>query len=137
MNVLIEITLNLQIALSSMVILTILILLIQDHKVSFHFFAFLIFYVIKVQFIYNVVPISAFSYIIFHHDLSQEIGYSFLCYTVGLYCFSIPNVIGCCTNPKLPVYPMLYPLPLGNHKSVSMSVSLFLFCRKVHLYNFF
>ena len=30
--------------------------------------------------------IHSFSYIIFHHVLSQEIEYSFLCYTVGPWC---------------------------------------------------
>ena len=34
-----------------------------------------------------------FFYVIFHHDLSQEIGYHSLCYTVGPSCFSILNVI--------------------------------------------
>ena len=50
--------------------------------------------------------------------LSQEIGYSFLCYTAGP-CLSILNVIVfVSTNPKLPVYPIPSPFPLGNHNSV-------------------
>ena len=74
-------------------------------------FDFLILFIYtKVQLIYSVVPTSAvqqsdlvihtcmhsFSHIIFHHDLSQETGYSSsLCYTVGPYCLSILNVIVC------------------------------------------
>ena len=72
------------------------------------FFLFVCFYFFKVQLIYDVVPISAiqqsdpviqhlhthsFSYIIFHHGLSQETGYSCLCCTVGPQCLSILNVI--------------------------------------------
>ena len=33
--------------------------------------------------------------ILFHYGLSQEIGYSSLCYTVGLCCLLILNVIVC------------------------------------------
>ena len=36
-----------------------------------------------------------FFYILFHHGLSQEIGYSSLCCTVGLDCLLILNVIVC------------------------------------------
>ena len=35
----------------------------------------------------------SFSHTIFHHGLSQEIRYSFLCCTQGPYCLSILNVI--------------------------------------------
>ena len=57
------------------------------------------YFFIYVKLIYNVVPISAiqqtdsvlhiytfFFNTLFHHGLSQEIGYSSLCYTVGT-CF--------------------------------------------------
>ena len=57
------------------------------------------YFFIEVQLIYNVVPVSAiqqtdpvlhiytfFFNILFHHGLSQETGYSSLCYTVGT-CF--------------------------------------------------
>ena len=64
------------------------------------------------QLIYNVVPISAvqqsdsvihrLSYIIFHHGLSQKIGYSSLCYAVGPCCLSILNVIVCLYQPQTP-----------------------------------
>ena len=40
----------------------------------------------------------------FHHGLSQEIGYGFLCCTVGPYYLSILSVI-VSNNLKLPVYP--------------------------------
>ena len=85
---------------------------------------------------YNAVPISAvqqsnpiipiytfFSHIILHHVLSQDIGYSSLCFPVGLHFLSILNVIVCIyqtsNSPSI-------PLPLGNHRSilrVSESVS--------------
>ena len=61
---------------------------------------------IEVQLIYSVVLISAvqqsdsvihiytfFFNILFHYGLSQEIGYSSLCYTVAPCCLSILNVI--------------------------------------------
>ena len=62
---------------------------------------------ITVKLIYRVVSISAvqhidqniymhdFSHIILHHGLSQEIGYSSLCYTAGPHFLSILNVIVC------------------------------------------
>ena len=37
----------------------------------------------------SYIYIHSLSYIIFHHGLSQELGYSSLCYTVGLHCISI------------------------------------------------
>ena len=36
-----------------------------------------------------------FSHTIIHHILSQEVGYTSLCYTVGSHCLSILNVIVC------------------------------------------
>ena len=57
-------------------------------------------------------------YIIFHHGLSQEIGYSALCYTVGPHCLSILNVKFSSTNSKLLIHPTHSLLSLGNHKSV-------------------
>lgn len=55
-----------------------------------------------------------FFYIIFHHGLSQQIGYGCLCYTAGPHCLSILHVIVCISEPQLPGPP---PLPLGNHES--------------------
>ena len=71
-------------------------------------------------------PTRFFSCIIYHHVLSQEIGYSFLPYAVGPHCLSIPHVIVCIYKPQTPSPSLL--LLLGNHKSVlyvceSVSVS--------------
>ena len=64
-------------------------------------FLTLFFHFIEIQVIYNVVLISAIQqndsvihsdilfYIHFHYDLSQDIEYSFLCYTTGSCCLSI------------------------------------------------
>ena len=49
---------------------------------------------------------------IFHHVLSQEIRYSSLCCTVGLY------LIFCIYQPQTPTPLHFLPLPLGNHRSV-------------------
>lgn len=43
----------------------------------------------------SYVYIPSFPHIIFHHVLSQVIGYSSLCCTEGPHCLSIPNVIVC------------------------------------------
>ena len=67
------------------------------------------FFIIKLQLIYSIVAISdllqsdpvihtylyIFSHIIPHHVLSQEMGHSSLCCTVGPHCPSILNVIAC------------------------------------------
>ena len=53
---------------------------------------------------------------IFHHDLSQETGYSCLCCTVGPQCLSILNVMVCIYYPQTPN--SSHSLPLGNHKSL-------------------
>ena len=50
---------------------------------------FTIFTVFAVQQSDPVIYINTFPYIIFHHGLSQETGYSSLCYTVGHHCLSI------------------------------------------------
>ena len=44
---------------------------------------------------YAYIYIYILFLIIFYNVLSQVIGYSFLCYTEGLYCLSILNVIVC------------------------------------------
>ena len=38
---------------------------------------------------------TSFSYVNFHYGLSQEVSYSFLCFTVGPHCLSILNIIVC------------------------------------------
>ena len=52
--------------------------------------------------IQSYMYIHSFSCIIFHCVLSQEIGYSSLCYTVGPHCLSILNVIVCIYQPQTP-----------------------------------
>ena len=59
----------------------------------------------------------SFSHTVFHHVLSQEIGYSSLCYSVRSHYLYILILI-VCTNPKLPVHPTLFLLSLGKHKSI-------------------
>ena len=63
-----------------------------EHYFLFLFFpSSLFFFIVHLQ----IVPISAvqqsnpFTHTIFHHTLSQEIGYSSLCYRVGSHCLSI------------------------------------------------
>ena len=60
-------------------------------------------------------------YILFHYGLSQEIGYSSLCYTVGLCCLSILNVIVCIYLPQTP------------SPSLSFPKSFFFFCHAAWL----
>ena len=56
--------------------------------------------------------IHFFSYIIFHHGLSQETQYSSLCYTARSHCLSIPNVIVCVAQLPIPCLShFLPPLP--------------------------
>ena len=66
----------------------------------------------------SYICIYSFSHIISHHVLSQKIGYSSLCCTVGPCCQSILNGIVCIYEPWLPVHPTPSPLFPGNHKSV-------------------
>ena len=88
---------------------------------------------------YNVVPISViqqrdpilhiytlfFQTIHFHYGLSQETGYSSLCYTVGY--LSILNVILCIYQSQTPGPSLFLPVPhLATINLISLSVSLFL-----------
>ena len=41
-------------------------------------------------------------YILFHYGLSQETGYSSLCYAAGPCCLSIPYIIVCIYQPQTP-----------------------------------
>ena len=52
--------------------------------------------------IYIYIYAHSLSYIIFHHGLSQETGYSSLCYIVGPHCISILNVTVCIYLPQTP-----------------------------------
>ena len=72
--------------------------------------------------------------ILFHYGLSQDNEYSSLCSTVGPCCLSILNVIVCIYQPQTPTPSLsLLTSPLANTSLFSMSLSLFLFCREVHL----
>ena len=87
---------------------------------------------IEIQFIYNIMPVSAvqqsdsvihiytlFFYILFHYGLSQDIKYSSLCYTLGPCCSSIRYVIVCIYQLQTPRIFLSLPYPLlGNHRSV-------------------
>ena len=107
------------------------------------FLFFCVFFLTEVQLIYTVVPISAiqqsdsvlhiytfFLNILFHYGLSQETGYSSLCYTVGPCHSSILNVIVYIYQPQTPTPSLSLPAsPLATTSLISMSVSLFLFSR--------
>ena len=104
----------------------------------FLFFKFLMgnyfFLFILLKLINNDVPISpiqqsdsvvhAYIYVyifknsVFHYGLSQEIGYRFLCYTVGFCCLSILNITVYIHWPQTPSPSIPSSLPIGNHKSV-------------------
>ena len=76
------------------------------------------------------------SQLLFHYRLLQNSQYNSLFYTVGPCClFYIYQYIFVYVNPKLLIYPS--PFSLWWPCLFSMSVHLFLFCKKVHLYPFF
>ena len=56
--------------------------------------------------------------IIFHCGLSQETGYTSLCYAVGPHCLSVLNVVVCIYYPLNPSPSHSSPSLLSNHKSV-------------------
>ena len=65
--------------------------------------------------------------ILFHYGLSQEIGYSSLCYTIGPCCLFILNVIVCIyyINPKFLVHPSPSPAPTWEPHLISVCESVF------------
>ena len=68
---------------------------------------------------------------IFHHVPSQVTGHSSLCYTAGPHCLPILNVNSLTLNSQsIPLPP---PLALATTSLLSLSKSLFLFCRTVPL----
>ena len=89
----------------------------------FFFFLSKIFLKIEVWLIYSIVPICVIysdirirTFLIsflFHYGVSQETGYSSVCYTVGP-CLSILNVIVCVYKPQIPS-PSLVPTPPPPH----------------------
>ena len=79
--------------------------------------------------------IHSLLYILFHYGLSQDIEYSFLCYTLIPCCLSIRNVIVCfyqhqTFSPSLPI-----PLPLAITSLFSMfeSVSILWIVHLLHI----
>ena len=83
--------------------------------------------------LYSIVTHSyiythSFPHIIFHHVLFQEIGYRSLCCMLEPHCLCILNVIVCIYQPQT-----LFPPSWATTTFFSMTVSLFLVCRQVHL----
>ena len=75
-----------------------------------------------------------FSYIFFHHGLSQDIEYGFPVLYSGTLLFtrSIYNSLHLLIADSQPLRPLLCS-HLAMTSLLSISVSLFLFCRQVHL----
>ena len=103
-------------------------------------------YFFEVQLIYNVVLISAVQqsdsvvhiyilfHILFHYGLSQDIGYSPLCCTVGPCCLSILDIIVCiCSSPDHPSPPQ--PLATTSLFSMGCKVLNEHLSSKLELYN--
>ena len=92
----------------------------HTHTYTFPFFLFSFFFLrphlqhmevirLRVKFELQLRPtpqpwqcLHSLSYIIFYHGLSQETGYSSLCYTVRPHCLSILNAIVCSYKPQTP-----------------------------------
>ena len=114
----------------------------DEHFTKFMTISRFFFFLIEVQLIYNVVPISAIQ-----QSDSVMVMYTFL-YFFPLWFipgdwiqFPVPQqdlivIHSKCNGLHLPNSNsqsiFLSPLHLGHHKSDPMSVSLFLFCRQVH-----
>ena len=85
----------------------------------------------------SVIHTYILFHILFHDSLSwnyiQDIEYSSLGSIVGP---CLPILYGF-THPKFPIHPSPTPSPLATTNLSSISVSLFLFCKWVHVYNFF
>ena len=71
--------------------------------------------------------------ILFHYGLSQDIGYSFLSYTAGPCWLSIIYNSLYLPSLNFQFNPLPVHTPHGNPSQLSMSVSLLLLCRQVHL----
>ena len=70
-------------------------------------------------------------HILFHYGLSQEIGYSFLCCTVGTCSLSILSIIVCIYQPQTPSpFPPQSP-PSWQPQVCFLSVSLFFVDRDI------
>ena len=88
---------------------------------------------IEVWLIYNVMLISGVQHLKMI-QLLQNMEYSFSCDTVEPWNLSVLHIVACIVNPSLLIYPSPSPVMTA---FVSMSMSLFMFCKKVHLYLFF
>ena len=74
---------------------------------------------VRYIFILYVIYTHILSHSLFHYDLSQDIDYSSLCFTVGPCCLSILNIYQFASAvPKLPVRSTPISPPPGNHSSV-------------------
>ena len=80
----------------------------------------------------SFIHVYSFSYS-FPLWFTQGIGYNSLCYIPGLCCLSILDIIVCICKSRTPNLSLLSHSPLATKSLFSMSVSLFLFCRWVHL----
>ena len=76
----------------------------------------------------KVTQLYSILHILFHYDLSQDIEYSPLCYTVGPCSLSVIYIVVTSASPKLPIQPSSAHPSSRNHESVlyvceSVSVS--------------
>ena len=81
-------------------------------------------------YIHTYVYTHSCSNTIFHRVLSQDVWYNSVCSAAGPHCLSILNAIVCIYQPPTPHPSQPHP---WQTRLFFMSVSLFLFCRWVHL----
>ena len=79
--------------------------------------------------IQSYIHIHSFPHTIFHHVLSQEMGYSSLCYAVRPRCLSILNVILCIYQPPTQCPSHTLPAPPWQPQVCSPCLWVCLFCR--------
>ena len=100
---------------------------------TFLFLLLLIYHVVLISAVQqsdSVIHICILFLILFHYGLSQDIESSSLCYTVGPCCLSILYILVCICYSQTPNLSLFYPSsPLATTSLISVSVSLFLFCR--------
>ena len=82
----------------------------------------------------HILLISTFQILSLYSSL-QSIEQSSLCYTAGSYSYPFYIEQWVYVNPNLPIYPPHYPPITIN--LFSISVTLLLFCKEVHLYLLF
>ena len=74
------------------------------------------------------IYIHSFLNTLFQHGLSQEIGFSSLCCTVGPYCLPVLNVIVCIYQSHSPVHPIPTHSPPPWQTQISFSCLQVCFC---------